>query len=115
MNSLKVEKKNVNSIYSVISGFCAGRAIQKLWALPIITAVFYLAGTRLFFDTGEKAFYLYDMQENTFQRFYNTQVEIYRDLLKKLEIGVIGLGALIAILFILFVACLNILPRIPLC
>ena len=49
----------LNSIYSVISGFCAGRAIQKLWALPIITAVFYLAGTWLFFDTGEKAFILY--------------------------------------------------------
>lgn len=55
-------------------------------------------------DTGEKAFYLYDMQENTFQRFYNTQVEIYRDLLKKLEIGVIGLGALIAILFIIIIS-----------
>ena len=49
----------LNSIYSVISGFCAGRAIQKLCALPIITAVFYLAGTWLFFDTGEKAFILY--------------------------------------------------------
>ncbi|MBO6195003.1 MAG: cadherin-like beta sandwich domain-containing protein [Bacilli bacterium] len=52
-------------------------------------------------DTGEKNFYLYDMQEKTFQRFYNTQVELYRELLKKLEIGIIGLGAVILIMFII--------------
>lgn len=55
-------------------------------------------------DTGEKNFYLYDMEENTFQRFYNTQVEIYRNLLKKLEIGLIGLGAVIIIMFIIIVS-----------
>ena len=52
-------------------------------------------------DTGEKNFYLFDMEENTFQRFYNSQVEIYRDLLKKLEIGMIGLGSIIVILSII--------------
>ena len=52
-------------------------------------------------DTGEKNFYLFDMEENTFQRFYNVQVEIYRNLLKKLEICIIGLGSIIVILVII--------------
>jgi len=55
-------------------------------------------------DTGEKAFYLYDMKENTFQRFYNTQVSIYRDLLKKLEIVLIGAGAAIVLLIIIIIS-----------
>lgn len=55
-------------------------------------------------DSGEKAFYLYDTKDNTFQRFYNTQVEIYRDLLKKLEIGIIGLAAVIAILIVIIIS-----------
>jgi len=55
-------------------------------------------------DTGEKAFYLYDLKENTFQRFYNKQVGIYRDLLKKLEIVLIGLAAIILIMFIVIIS-----------
>lgn len=55
-------------------------------------------------DTGEKNFYMYDMEENTFQRFYNTQVEIYRGLLKKLEIGIIGLISVIAIMFFIIIS-----------
>ena len=51
--------------------------------------------------TGEKNFYLYDMDENTFQRFYDKQVSIYRDLIKKFEIGVIGLGSIILIMFVI--------------
>ena len=54
--------------------------------------------------TGEENFYLYDMDQNTFQRFYNTQTEIYRDLLKKLEIGIIGLVGLLFIMFIIIIS-----------
>ena len=55
-------------------------------------------------DTGEKNFYLYDMYENTFQRFYNVQVDIYRGLLKKLEIVIIGLLCLLLIMFIIIIS-----------
>lgn len=55
-------------------------------------------------DTGEKSFYLYDMQEKTFQRFYNRQVNIYRELLKKLEIGIIALVGIIIIMFIVIIS-----------
>lgn len=55
-------------------------------------------------DTGEKGFYLYDMKENTFQRFYNTQVKIYRGLVKKLEIGIIALGGVIVLLGIIILS-----------
>ncbi len=49
----------MNPIYAIISGIKAGRDIRTLWALPIFTAVFFLAGTWLFFDMGETAFILY--------------------------------------------------------
>ena len=54
-------------------------------------------------STGEKDFYLFDMEEKTFQRFYNTQVDIYRNLSKKLEIVVIGLASLLIIVFVIIV------------
>lgn len=50
-------------------------------------------------DTNEKGLYLYDIKENTFQRFYNTQVEIYLDLIKKCKIAFIVAGGVILILF----------------
>ena len=55
-------------------------------------------------DTGNKAFYLYDMEENTFQRFYNTQVNIYRSLVKKLEIVLIALAGIILLMGIVIVS-----------
>lgn len=55
-------------------------------------------------DTGDRGFYLYDMKDNTFQRFYNNQANIYRDLLKKVEMVLIGLGAVILIMFIIIVS-----------
>lgn len=54
--------------------------------------------------TGEKGFYLYDMEQNTFQRFYNRQVNIYLDLLKKLEILIIGLAAIILLFFVIILS-----------
>ncbi len=55
-------------------------------------------------STEEQGFYLFDMGEKTFQRFYNTQVEIYRDLSKKLEICIIGLVSLLIIVFVIIIA-----------
>lgn len=49
----------LNPIYAVFTGIYAGRDIKRLWALPTITALFFLVGSWLFFDMGEKAFVLY--------------------------------------------------------
>ncbi len=49
----------VNPVYAVVSGIYAGMDIQRMWALPVITAVFFLAGTWIMFDMGETAFILY--------------------------------------------------------
>ena len=46
-------------IYAICSGAYAGKNIKKFWILPIITALFFLLGTWLFFSMGEKAFILY--------------------------------------------------------
>ncbi len=55
-------------------------------------------------DTGNKGFYLYDMEENTFQRFYNTQVNIYRSLVKKLEIVIIALAGVVLLMGIIIIS-----------
>lgn len=49
----------LNPIYAIFAGVYAGKDIKRLWALPIITALLFLAGTWLFFNMGEKAFVLY--------------------------------------------------------
>lgn len=49
----------LNPIYVICAGVYAGKDKKRLWALPILTALFFLAGTWLFFDMGEKAFVLY--------------------------------------------------------
>ena len=49
----------LNPTYAIFTGVYAGRDIKRLWALPIITALFFLAGSWLFFNMGEKAFILY--------------------------------------------------------
>ena len=49
----------VNPIYAICSGAYAGKNIKKFWILPIITALFFLLGTWLFFSMGEKEFILY--------------------------------------------------------
>ena len=49
----------LNPIYAICVGAAAGRDGRKLWALPVITALLFLIGTWLFFDWGEKAFFLY--------------------------------------------------------
>lgn len=49
----------LNPIYAIICGSYAGKNVKQLWVLPLITAVFFLIGTWLLFDMGEKAFILY--------------------------------------------------------
>ncbi len=49
----------VNPIYAICAGAYAGKDVKIFWILPIITALFFLAGTWSFFDMGEKVFILY--------------------------------------------------------
>ena len=49
----------VNPLFSAVCGVFAGKDIKRLWALPIITAGLFLAGTWLFFEMKETAFLLY--------------------------------------------------------
>ena len=49
----------INPIFSAICGAIAGRDIKKLWSLPLITSLLFLAGVWLFFDFGETAFLFY--------------------------------------------------------
>lgn len=58
-------------------------------------------------ETGEKGFYLYDMKENTIQRFYNDQVNIYVDLIKKCKLAFLTLGLFIILLTIVIIILLS--------
>ena len=49
----------VNPLFSAVCGVFAGKNIKQLWALPIITAVLFLAGAWIFFEMAETAFLLY--------------------------------------------------------
>mgnify|MGYP001697412984 CR=1 FL=1 len=49
----------VNPVYAVCAGAYAGRNIKSAWWLPIITSGLFLAGTWIFFDWGEPAFWQY--------------------------------------------------------
>ena len=49
----------VNPAFSIILGIFSGENAKRLWWLPVISAVFFLAGTWIFFDIGETAFILY--------------------------------------------------------
>lgn len=51
-------------------------------------------------DTNEKAFYLYDLDEKTFQRFYNEQVLIYIGLVKKFKMGLVVIGGIFLIMLV---------------
>ncbi len=51
-------------------------------------------------ETGEEGFYQYDMDQKTFQRFYNDQVEEYTVYGKYIMYGAIGVAGLLLILFI---------------
>ena len=49
----------LDPLYAIVSGACAGRTPKRLWAVPLLTAAFFLTGAWLLFDMGETAFVLY--------------------------------------------------------
>ncbi len=51
----------LNPIYAICTGAYAGKDIKRFWALPVITALFFLAGAWLFFGMGESDFILYPL------------------------------------------------------
>ena len=58
-------------------------------------------------ETGEKGFYLYDMKQNTIQRFYNDQVNVYIDLISKIKLAFLILGGFILLLTIIIIVLLS--------
>lgn len=57
--------------------------------------------------TGEKSFYLYDINEKTLQRFYNDQVLIYIDLVKKCKILLLSCATALFALFLSVIVLLS--------
>ena len=49
----------LNPVFSAFCGVYAGKDIKRLWFLPIVTALLFLAGAWIFFEPGEMAFLLY--------------------------------------------------------
>lgn len=49
----------INPIYSVVLGFNCGKNIQRMWNLPLVSSIAFLAGTWLFFDIREVWFIIY--------------------------------------------------------
>lgn len=49
----------VNPIYSAILGFRCGKDIRRMWNLPLVSSIAFLAGTWLFFDIKEVRFIIY--------------------------------------------------------
>ena len=49
----------VNPGYSLAAGYYAGKEIQRLWWVPAVTAVLFLAGAWLAFEAGEPDFWTY--------------------------------------------------------
>lgn len=49
----------VNPIYSAILGFRCGKDIRRMWNLPLVSSIAFLAGTWIFFDIKEVLFIIY--------------------------------------------------------
>lgn len=49
----------VDPVYAMASGYFAGKSIRKMWYVPAMTAIMFLAGVWIFFDMGESAFVIY--------------------------------------------------------
>lgn len=49
----------VNPAFALLCGLAAGKAVRRLWFLPLITAALFLLGTWLFFSPLDSAFLLY--------------------------------------------------------
>ena len=49
----------INPIYSAILGNRCGKDIWRMWNLPLVSAIVFLAGTWIFFDIHELWFLVY--------------------------------------------------------
>ena len=49
----------LDPMFSLLLGLSAGNDVKGMWFLPLLSAAFFLMGTWIFFDPGEKAFILY--------------------------------------------------------
>lgn len=49
----------LNPLFALLCGLAAGKALKKLWSLPLITAGLFLLGTWLFFSPLDSVFFLY--------------------------------------------------------
>lgn len=87
-NTFELNGENING-YT----FDAGSDFRLIYAMNI--------------KTGEKLFYVYDMKDKTFQRFYNAQVLIYIELVKKCKYLLLGVGVGLVILFTLLLISLG--------
>lgn len=51
----------INPVYSAILGYRCGKDVRRMWNLPLVSAIAFLAGTWLFFDIKEPWFIVYAM------------------------------------------------------
>ena len=58
-------------------------------------------------ETNEKGFYLFDLIDNTIQRFYNDQVNIYIRLIEKIKIAFLILGGFIIFEILIIIILLS--------
>ena len=49
----------VNPIYSATLGYRCGKDLRRMWNLPLVSAIAFLAGTWIFFDIHEPWFLAY--------------------------------------------------------
>lgn len=49
----------INPIYSAILGYRCGKDVGRMWNLPLVFAIAFLAGTWIFFDIHELWFIAY--------------------------------------------------------
>lgn len=49
----------IDPVFAIAAGMFAGKDPRRLWFLPILTPLLFLAGTWLCFDPGETAFVTY--------------------------------------------------------
>ena len=98
-NNKKAPYKYKKSIFSIDNKNIKGYLFDENSDFRLVYA--------LNLDTNEKDFYLYDLNQKTFQRFYSQQTNIYISLVKKCKTLFMIVGAIIFILFILWVVTLT--------
>lgn len=57
--------------------------------------------------TGEEDFYQYDTKDNTLQRFFNEQTNLYVDLIQKCKLAFIILGSMVLLFTIIIIVLLS--------